>query len=178
MIFFNFFYLYIKEHLMINKIIHNLKAKYPEMEHIDFQLLIDNPNNLINLEVKDIKLIKNEIAPNWISQIKNDDMIEFKHTQEIQQISNLMIRFIQMGNEIEEAISIFKNKIKRQIFESNTKYSFSIITDEEFNDIANVFLDENQKFHGYIEILTNPRVPNLLCKEFSQVQLKNKLLTI
>lgn len=163
---------------MINKIIHSLKAQYPEVEHIDFIQLIENSNNLINLDVKDIKLIKNQIASNWISQMKSQEMDEFKNQENIQEMSNLMIKFIQMGNEIEEAVSIFKNKIKRQIFENNSKYSFLIITEEEFEEISTVFLDENQKFHGFIEILTSPIVPNLLCKEFNQAQLKNKLLTI
>lgn len=161
---------------MLNKIIDQLKHQYPEISHIDIEQLHNNPSHLSNLLVKEIKIFKNDIAPIWINLIKNEEKLQ--NNEDASKISKMMLSFIQMGHQIEEAVNVFTNKTKKHILEQNTKSKFQIISEDEFNEISQVFLDENQNFLGFVELLSSGEVPNLLCKEFNQALLKNKILSI
>lgn len=158
---------------MILHIIEQIKQQYSEIEHVDVYNLVNSPNGVNNLSVKEIKIFKNDIAPAWINIIKNEE--KHQNNEQVIAFSKLMLTLIQMGHEIDDAIWTFTNKTKKHIFEQNKKSDFEIISEEEFTDISEVFLDENQVFFEFVDLLKSDRVPHLLCKEFNHVLLKNKI---
>lgn len=132
---------------------------------------------LDQLTISKIKKMSEIFYPYWTKLIQQNDSID-QNDPVVVRINSLLSKAMIIKGQWTESKNIFQDRTLREIEKMNSSLGFSLIEEDELNQIKFIFLDENQSVKEVIEFLSNDRMASSLCRLFNNDLLKQKLSMI
>lgn len=136
--------------------------------------------SLYNLPVEHIYYLGEELAPLWQNFNLNhsNQLKELFSEDEIKKISTLLIRSIQILSNYKEALLYFHKVVHEKIREQELFLNFSLFEPGDLDAISNEFTSKKNIIVDAIELLSSEKTAASLCKNYNEINLGNKLLSL
>lgn len=136
--------------------------------------------SLYTLSVEQIYQLAEELAPLWQNyNIHNETQLkELFSSEEIKHTGRIMMKSIQILNDYKEALLYFHKVVQEKIREEEAFLSFPLFDSGDLESIYNEFTSKKNNILESIELLSSEKTASSLCKNYNEISLGDKLLSL